>query len=260
MMKQQHIARLEAHLEGLVEGVFAALFGRTLRAHDIALQLARAMEDSLQPATGDDPRPIAPDQYMIYASPAAQKALLEKYQHFQHTLVQHLIELAALCGYRLLQQPHLKILADAKLDSHQLNITASHSLHTDKSTAVMEQILLPPIPPPPQAQFVLNGGVLPLEGDIINLGRSRENHIVLDDPFVSRHHVQLRLRAGAYWVFDIQSQGGTYINEVRVREHRLKVGDILRIGQTSLLYLQEDALSDSQANPTQPIEIEQIDT
>lgn len=252
-MKPQHIARLEAHLEGFVEGTFAALFGRTLRAHDIALQLARAMEDSLHASTGDDPRPIAPDHYRVYTAPAAHQALLEKYGPLQDALAVHLVELASLSGYRLLLSPTLKFLADPQLDANHIQVSASHTRASDNSTAVLEQVLVPPMVRPPNPQIVVDGQAIDLQGDIINIGRSRENHIVLDDPAVSRHHVQLRLRSGAYLIFDIQSQSGTFVNEVRVREHRLASGDIVRIGQTQLLYMQDEEPLNDPKNATQPI-------
>ena len=48
MMKNKHIAKLEAQLEHIIEGAFANLFGKTINAQDIALRLSRAMEDNLQ--------------------------------------------------------------------------------------------------------------------------------------------------------------------------------------------------------------------
>jgi len=60
-MKRKHINRLEEHLEQFIEGAFASLFGKKIRAHDIALQLARAMEDSCIAPQGSDPRRVVSD-------------------------------------------------------------------------------------------------------------------------------------------------------------------------------------------------------
>ena len=45
-MNHQHIARLEAQLEQIIEGAFVNLFGKRIQAQDIALKLVRAMEDA----------------------------------------------------------------------------------------------------------------------------------------------------------------------------------------------------------------------
>jgi pSer/pThr/pTyr-binding forkhead associated (FHA) protein len=93
---------------------------------------------------------------------------------------------------------------------------------------------------------ILNKPPIPLRLNILNVGRSRENHIVIDDPAVSRHHLQLRLRAGRYMLFDTQSNSGTYVNGVRVKEHTLQAGDVILIGTTQLVYTEDSPLSDTQ--------------
>ncbi|MDX1991571.1 MAG: DUF3662 and FHA domain-containing protein [bacterium] len=254
-MRNQHIARLEAHLEQLVEGAFANLFGKRIRAQDLALQLARAMEDNLQNSRGSDTRLIAPDHYLIHAHPAVHESLLEEHLNLSHTLAQHLVELATLSGYRLLNTPDVKILADDSLAVGGLTVSATHSTRPENSTAALQKVDLPLLTEKPRnAQLVIGTRIIPITTDVVNIGRSRENHVVLDDPYVSRHHVQLRLHQGAYLLFDVHSQGGTLVNDVQVREHRLNAGDMIRIGQTQMLYLEDDPLSDSQENATQPLD------
>lgn len=255
-MKNQHIARLEAQLEQLVEGAFASLFGKRLRAQDIALQLARAMENGLIPAHGGDPRMVAPDQYTIFAHPEVH-TLLQKRPALPQTLAAHLVDLATQLGYRLVATPDIKILADAGQEEGQITIVASHTTLQKHSTTAMQQVVLPPqIEKPLNAQFIIGEGrIARLEDSVINVGRDRDNHIIIDDPFVSRHHIQLRLRFGVYMLFDVQSQAGTSVNGNLVREHHLQSGDVVIIGKTRLLYLEDDSLSDSQSGHTQQFDI-----
>jgi adenylate cyclase len=89
--------------------------------------------------------------------------------------------------------------------------------------------------------LVINGEqTIALTADLVNVGRSRSNDIVIDDPHISRHHIQFRRRDGAYWVFDTNSQSGTFVNNVAVRQHALQPGDVVRIGRTQLVYLEDD--------------------
>jgi pSer/pThr/pTyr-binding forkhead associated (FHA) protein len=51
--------------------------------------------------------------------------------------------------------------------------------------------------------------------------------------------VQLRLRFGSYTLFDMNSHAGVLVNDVPVREHRLQPGDVIRLGKTQLVYLED---------------------
>jgi DNA-binding CsgD family transcriptional regulator len=87
------------------------------------------------------------------------------------------------------------------------------------------------------------GGELQLRalGDLerLTVGRSEHNRIALSwDPEVSRTHAQLEL-AGGDWtlVDDGLSRNGTFVNGERLAgRRRLEDGDMMRIGQTPVLF------------------------
>src|SRR5690554_5878505 len=99
-MNEQQLARFEARLERLVEGVFTNIFHKSLSAHDIALKLVRGMENDLrQPDEGDDKRLLAPDEYTIYVHPDVLKTLNEQRPKLAKMLEQQILELAAQSNY-----------------------------------------------------------------------------------------------------------------------------------------------------------------
>ena len=66
------------------------------------------------------------------------------------------------------------------------------------------------------------------------IGRSSENLLQLTDGQVSRHHAEI-VRAGEGWrIRDCGSRFGTFVNDVRVGETPLQLGDRIRIGQTDI--------------------------
>jgi hypothetical protein len=74
---------------------------------------------------------------------------------------------------------------------------------------------------------------VPQEGG--RLGRSSKNDIVLTDPLLSRHHCRLFFKTGdGLWITDLGSSNQTLVNNVSIQETRLRVGDIVTIGDTSL--------------------------
>jgi hypothetical protein len=244
-MDKKQFNRLEAYLEQFIEGAFANLLGSRIRAPDVALRLARAMETGAKPALPGNSQPIAPDQYTIYAHPNVQSHLLSDHPDLLVTLAEHLVELATQSGYRLEKRPAVRILADSNLDNGSLRITASHTKQDSSSTAAMKAVAVPVMNHPKNAHLLIDRErKVSLEQNVINVGRHPENDIVIDDPRVSRHHLQLRLRYGSYILFDIDSRTGTTVNGTPTRETPLQPGDIIHIGNTQLIYLHDQTDDD----------------
>jgi hypothetical protein len=257
-MNDQHIARLEAKLERLVEGTFSQLFGKRIHAQDIAIQLARAMEDGALTGQPGDPRPLAPDYYVIRLNPTVCAHLLQQQPVLPQRLSEHMIELATEVGYRLSNMPTVEIVPDEQLGVGVLAVDAQHVQKKHNTTAVMKRVDLPLTQDAPRnPQLLMHGQfAVPLNREMVNIGRSRDNHIVVDDPSVSRHHLQIRLRFGRYVLFDTHSQGGTTVNDVLVKEHTLQAGDVICMGRTRLVYMEDSTLGDTQTDLHDPTDSE----
>lgn len=79
----------------------------------------------------------------------------------------------------------------------------------------------------------LTGTLLPLGSAPISIGRSPSATLVLDDPYVSTRHAELRQINGDWTLVDLGSTNGTFIDDERIHEpHVLSTGTPARIGQT----------------------------
>ncbi len=77
------------------------------------------------------------------------------------------------------------------------------------------------------------GSIIPINGTV-TLGRKDNNTIVLNDRFVSSYHAKIYLKNNEYFLEDLQSTNGTYINENKIEgKVRLNVNDIVRFGSTA---------------------------
>jgi diguanylate cyclase (GGDEF)-like protein len=78
-----------------------------------------------------------------------------------------------------------------------------------------------------------------LQRDVTSIGRDRENDIVLDSDSVSRRHARIELRDGSFFVVDLDSTNGTFVNDEPepVTASQLRQGDQLKIGDTIFKYL-----------------------
>ena len=78
-----------------------------------------------------------------------------------------------------------------------------------------------------------------LDGDRMTIGRRPDSAVFLDDVTVSRDHALLVKRSGDYYLDDLGSLNGTYVNRHRIESHRLEDGDELQVGKFKLTYLQQ---------------------
>ena len=62
--------------------------------------------------------------------------------------------------------------------------------------------------------------------------------MVLRDPLISRNHLQLRAKDGRFYLFDLDSKGGTKVNNNPANNVALEPGDVIQIGNTILIYNQ----------------------
>jgi len=86
------------------------------------------------------------------------------------------------------------------------------------------------------------GEWVPVTGNM-SLGRAGTNQIVVTDERVSRRHATIHSRgAGDFWLVDLGSRNGTYLNERRVQQPvRLRDDDRVRLGGSVFIFRQPEA-------------------
>lgn len=72
-----------------------------------------------------------------------------------------------------------------------------------------------------------------LKEDAITIGRLRANTIALEHWSVSQTHAQLARRGGEYFITDLHSTNGTFLNGQSVSESRLHDGDHVKFGEVT---------------------------
>jgi pSer/pThr/pTyr-binding forkhead associated (FHA) protein len=75
--------------------------------------------------------------------------------------------------------------------------------------------------------------------DRVSIGRSPDAGVFLDDVTVSRNHALLVRRRDGFYIDDLGSLNGTYVNRRRIESHRLADADEIQIGKYKLSYLEK---------------------
>lgn len=75
---------------------------------------------------------------------------------------------------------------------------------------------------------------LPPQGSI-QIGRSN-GEICYENALVSAHHAQLRCQDGEWWIDDLHSANGVYVNHRRIQSEKLDLGDCIYIMGCRLLF------------------------
>ena len=235
--------QLETRLQSLIEGGIARFFPVGINQKNLGSYLVSEMRANLQ--VQSDGTNLAPNLFLLSLHPAHALILAEN-QALLDELAGLLHKAAGEAGIQFPSPPQLRVIPDPEIALGETRILAQFHLQhlVDTST-------LTPLPSKEReglltAFLIVNGSeIFPLNGEVINIGRNTENHLVVNDLRVSRFHAQLRTIRGRYVIFDLDSTGGTYVNDKRVTQYVLHPGDVISLAGVPIIYGQDaSSLSD----------------
>ena len=77
--------------------------------------------------------------------------------------------------------------------------------------------------------------------DSITIGRSNENDVIIKDPYISKKHLSIVKDEEEYYLEDLNSANGTYLNGDRLMDAvKLKNGDRIQFGQIEFLFVNQN--------------------
>jgi len=100
------------------------------------------------------------------------------------------------------------------------------------------------VPESPRIVLMHNGEAireLPIDQQRISIGRSNENDLCIESPFISRQHAAIFRNGGETAVVDLDSKNGTFVNSQRVQVQTISDQDEIKIGHHYIRYYDPDA-------------------
>ncbi|MBI3241968.1 MAG: DUF3662 domain-containing protein [Chloroflexi bacterium] len=233
------LAILEAQIEQLVEGTLSRLLAGRLQAREVAVRLARAMEDHALPGPGG--ARLAPSRYVVHLNPDDVAALQTASPELTQRLTDELVIFARELDLTLAAPPAVVIEANAEVELNGIRVDPAPAQPREPTQPMISMNTPLPAQRAPKAYLIVGGDRhLQLDRPVITLGRRLDNTVILDDPRVSRHHAQLRQRYGRWVLYDLGSAAGTSVNNDRVEECVLRPGDVISLAGVALIYGEEE--------------------
>ena len=246
---EERLYYLELGLQAFIERLAGQILPGQRLPKLLAHRLMEAVRDGLRLLPNG--RLASPERLVLLVSPVEFEQLLNP--AFLNELEDALRQIGYEQGIHFPGESFLRVEADPRQKPGELRVapldpTASISQTTDVSMTGLQDADAAETDLPFGAYLIVDGvQVFPLDQPVVNLGRRPDNHLVIDDPRVSRTHSQIRLRHGQFVIFDLESSGGTFVNGKRVYQHALQPGDVISLAGVPLIYGQDSpGLSETQ--------------
>ena len=84
-----------------------------------------------------------------------------------------------------------------------------------------------------------NGDHYSIHKKITTIGRSEGNDLIIDNLRLSRRHARLSIENGQVVLTDLGSMAGTFVNGNRIQRHMLSSGDVVTLGDISMVFVED---------------------
>lgn len=228
--------QIESYLEKLVEGSSDRIF----KTVDAEKKLIHEIMDAMGETIYSDGRGnfLAPNNYSLNV-PVENLEEVRSAQPVIDRLSEKITQAAKNYGININGLVTISVFPDKDLAPGKFTFRAIWKddllAETAPTTLVSDSIhALHSIP----RAFLIVGGtqIFTLQDEIIDIGRQLENHLVVNDPRVSRKHAQIRVIKGRHILFDLGSSGGTKVNNKSIKQVSLHPGDVITLAGVPLVY------------------------
>ncbi|MFC1936661.1 FHA domain-containing protein [Chloroflexota bacterium] len=104
------------------------------------------------------------------------------------------------------------------------------------------------LPGSQKAYIVFNSQIFPINKTRVKLGRKLDNDLVIQESSISRYHAEIRFEENQYVLYDLDSTGGTFLNNKQVNHGVLFAGDIILLCNVPLMFMAEGASIKTQSD------------
>ncbi len=227
-MTMSVLDRFEKSVEGAVNGVFSKLGSKDLQPVDLSSALEREIDKEAMPVGRD--RTVAPNEYRF-------KLSTPDFDHIEQwgsealadELADNLTNYARSQHYAFVGPVVVIFEEDLDLSKGSFKLTSASVQGNAVPVTTDEQNEDNPL-------LEINGNQYLLTKEKTVLGRGSGCDIVIEDPGISRKHLEIDITANGVIARDLGSTNGTYVEGHQVPAATLLDGNTITIGRTRILY------------------------
>ena len=229
------LQRFEHKLEQMISGAFAKAFRSAVQPVEIAAALQREVDNNTQILSRD--RRLVPNTFHVELAPSDLDRLSAYDDAMERDLIDQLKDHADNQGY-VFTGP-----VSVDFESAEDLTTGRFRIRSQAQASVTPQDQRPQTRSA-RAVLEVNGTRHPLRAPGLVVGRGTEADLRINDPGVSRRHVEFRVEGdGSVAAIDLGSTNGLTVDGHRVTSVGLRAGSQVVIGKTTLTLViaEEDA-------------------
>jgi hypothetical protein len=220
------LQRFEQRLESAISGAFARAFRSAVQPVEIAAALQRECDNNAQILSRE--RRLVPNTFHVELAGTDMARLAPYDSALASELSEQLHKHAEAQAYVFPGPIHIDFEEAADLTTGRFRIRsqAQASVSSDATTTQVRRAT---------AFIEINGSRHPLHLGSLVVGRGTDADLRINDPGVSRRHVEFRQNESQVEVHDLGSTNGMLVNGQRVTSSLLSDGSVVRIGSTDLV-------------------------
>ncbi len=220
--------KFEKGVERVVSGAFAKAFRSEVKPVEIASAIRRVMDERAAAVTRE--RTVVPNDFTVSLSEAdlaqvqtwGEDALAEE-------MVTTATEHATRQRYTFVGPVTVVFELEPELSQGRFTVRSETIRGAVAPATVSTPSLRHPI-------IDIDGQRYLLTGSVTVIGRGSESDVIVDDPGVSRQHLEIRLTPDGVIATDLGSTNGTYVEGHSITAATLVDGNTLTIGRTRILF------------------------
>jgi len=231
------LSDIEKRLQNLIEVHLVKYLPGPAFQDRIAQRMAEALRANLTTQDLGEQQNIIPSQFLLVVHPSTM-AQWQKDPRLMDGLTKVFRLVASEMGLKFTSAPSMTLTADPMIAIDSLDVRTSKTENVAETQNMHENFEDAPV----RAAFLIVGGtkVYTLDHAVTNIGRRLDNHLIVDDPRVSRYHAQIRYVRGRFIIFDLNSTGGTYVNGQRNTQSVLYPGDVISLAGLPIVFGQDN--------------------
>ena len=232
------LAFLEKKIQAIVEGPIRLFPGQSKNSMDSQIFVEIQQIFSKVINHGGD----LPNIFSIHVNPFDHEIIMHDQNWFEK-FKKALIETAEENKMKFVGPLSIELISDSEIDRHQIAISSFVVPSVIEQTSAMKTGIKEEnqfAPRDNKSYLILpDQKIYPLNHGIVQIGRRKDNHLIIDLPTISRNHAQIRKIQGKFVIIDLNSTSGTIVNGIRVSQMTLFPGDVISFAGYTIIYGEE---------------------